>query len=137
MERTATIVQPREHLYDALEIQERHLKLYQAIYYSFLIPYTSASGAIVFTIVTQNLSKIINIMAGIFIMGLTLFYVLWLFCAYRRIQNKTNKAATLWNHMNLKQDGNPYLDTSDLPEQLFFWFIFVMGLLGAFTCFIT
>ena len=125
---------PTEDLVDALGVGEDRLKRYHATYYSFLIPYTGASGAIVWTTVTDQVAPFVNVAAGLFIIGLSLFYFVWLRYSYKRMTKTLSDAERIWDRLMPDAPSNPYTPDIQYPEQVFFWFVLVMGTAGAAVC---
>lgn len=118
----------------ALGAGEDRLERYHAAYYSFLIPFSGASGAIVWTIVTGGVSWHISIAAGVFIFGLSLFYFIWLRSSYNRMQKALNDSHRIWHDLSPDAPGNPYTPDMHSPERIYIWFVLVMGASSASVC---
>ena len=120
---------------EVLSVGEDRLKTYHATYYSFLIPYTGAAGAIVWTVVTaERSSPFLSVAAGLFIVGLSLFYCLWLHSSYKRMAKLLNDAKETWDKLMPNAQSNPYSVDTPNPERVFLWFVIVMGTSGAAVC---
>ena len=125
---------PTKDLAGALGAGEDRLERYHTTYYSFLIPYTGASGAVVWTMVTNDVSPLINVAAGLFIIGLSLFYFIWLRSSYNRMAKTVSDTKRIYDSLMPDAPSNPYAADMHNPEQIFFWFVLVMGTSGAGVC---